>query len=405
MNGNGHGHGNGHGNGNECQYGFGTRAIHDGQAPDPTSGAVMTPISLSTTFAQKQPGQLQSKYDYSRSGNPTRDALEECLASLEKAKHGMTFASGLAATTVVFQMLESGSKVCICDDVYGGTNRLLRKVLTVANNLNVQFLDMCDDSLDLADALKDCDLVWIETPTNPNLKVIDVKRICTSLNQSKNTVVAVDNTFATPYFQNPLLLGADLVVHSCTKYLNGHSDVVMGCVCTNREDLHDKLRFLQNATGAVPSAFDCYLVLRSLKTLHIRMERHQSNAMAVAEMLSSHPRVKRVHYPGLKSHPNHITASKQMQGYSGMVTFWIRASQDKDELACATEFLKKVKIFTLAESLGGVESLVEHPAIMTHASVPAAQRKELGIDDSMIRLSVGIEDIGDILSDLTHALE
>ena len=378
------------------KFGFGTRAIHAGQAPDPQTGAVMTPIYQTSTFAQKSPGQ-HSGYEYSRSDNPTRTAYQECLASLEGGKHALAFASGLATSDCIMHTLKSGDHVVCCDDVYGGTYRLFEKVYRRLG-LEFTFVDLSDLKKTEAAFKPNTKLLWMESPTNPTLKILDIKRLA-DLARSKNVLSVVDNTFMSAYFQKPLSLGADIVVHSVTKYMNGHSDVVGGALITNNTELYQNLKFFQNAVGAVPAPMDCFLVMRGLKTLHVRMERHAQNAMAIAELLETHPKVDRVVYPGLKSHPQHEIARTQMSGFGGMITFFIKGG-----LPAARTFLEKVKLFTLAESLGGVESLIEHPAIMTHASVPAEMRKELGIDDSLVRISVGIEDLEDLKKDLLQAL-
>lgn len=388
--------------------GFGTRAVHAGQRPDPTTGAIMTPVYLSSTFAQSSPGVVKDGYDYARSKNPTRTALEANLASLEGGRHGLCFSSGLAALDCVLHTLSAGDHVVLCDDVYGGTFRLLDKAY---RGLGIEFtrVDMTDLRAVGRALTARTRLVWIETPTNPLLKVVDIAAVAglakgDAGREGPPPIVAVDNTFATPYLQNPLSLGADIAHHSSTKYLGGHSDVVGGALVTSDDELASRLRFLQNAVGAVPGPMDCFLLLRSTKTLHVRMERHGSNAMAVASFLSSHPRVERVTYPGLSSHPQHAVARRQMmggeRGFGGMVTCVVRGGLD-----AARRMLERVRVFSLAESLGGVESLIEHPAIMTHASVPAEVRASLGISDGLVRLSVGIEDAGDLVEDLRQALE
>lgn len=369
-----------------------TLCIHAGQEPDPVSGAVMTPIVLSSTFAQDGPG-VHKGFDYSRAGNPTRAALEGCLAALEGARHGIAFGSGCAATTAVLLTLKSGDHVLCGDDVYGGTFRIFDKVLKQFG-LDATFVDMTDVAR-VAEALRpNTRLVWLETPSNPMLKVFDIAAIC-EVARKRGIPVAVDNTFATPMLQQPLSLGAALAVHSTTKYLNGHSDVVGGAVATNDEALAEKLHFLQKSVGGVPSPFDCYLVLRGLKTLGVRMKRHVEAARGIAEWLEKHPRVARVRYPGLASHEGHALAARQMKGPGGMISFDLKGT-----LAQSSAFLKALRVFACAESLGGVESLAEHPAIMTHASLPAEARRALGIGDGLIRLSVGLEDPGDLRADL-----
>lgn len=377
--------------------GFGTRAIHGGQQPDPITGAVVTPISLATTFVQKSPG-LHTGFEYSRTGNPTRAAFEACIASIENAKYGLAFASGSATTVTIIQSLAAGDHVITIDDVYGGTNRYFNRVAKVHSHLEFSFIDFTQDGAFEAAIKPNTKLVWLETPTNPTLKIVDIEAISKVAKQHGITVV-VDNTFASPYIQNPLDLGADIVVHSVTKYLGGHSDVVMGVLATSNDALYEKLKFLQNSIGAVPAPFDCYMALRGVKTLHLRMREHSKNAQAVAEFLESHPAVERVIYPGLPSHPQHAIAKKQMRAFGGMITFFLKGGIDESRI-----FLENLHLFALAESLGAVESLAEHPAIMTHAAVPAEQRKLLGISDNLIRLSVGVEELTDIMGDLKHAL-
>ncbi len=374
---------------------FSTRAIHAGQMPDPTTGAIMTPVYLSSTYVQESPG-VHKGWEYSRTHNPTRRAYEDCIASLESGKFGFAFASGCAATTTVMQMLKQGDHVVAFDDMYGGTFRLFDKVLR-HNGLDFTFTDLTDVE-NFTRAIKpNTKMVWLETPTNPTLKLTDIAAIV-KIAKQKEILVVVDNTFMSPYFQRPLELGADIVVHSATKYIGGHSDIVGGIAVTSNQTLAEKIGFLSNSMGGVQGAFDSFLALRSLKTLPIRMRAHAENAMKIAAFLEGHPHVDRVIYPGLKSHPQHELAKSQMSGFGGMITFFIKGGMDSSR-----KFLESVKIFALAESLGGVESLIEHPAIMTHASVPAEQRKKIGIDDSLIRLSVGIEDFDDLLADLKHA--
>ncbi len=369
-----------------------TLCIHAGQEPDPVSGAVMTPIVLSSTFWQDGPGGHKG-YDYSRAGNPTRNALEACLAALEGGKHGITFGSGCAATTTILLGLKSGDHVLVGDDVYGGTFRIFDKVVKDFG-IEASFIDMTDPARVKAAMRKNTKLVWMETPSNPMLKIFDIAAIA-QIAKDAGAQLCVDNTFATPVLQRPLELGATMVVHSMTKYLNGHSDVVSGCVMTSDDALADKLHFLQKAAGAVPSPFDCYMVLRGLKTLAVRVERHVQNATKIAEWLASHAQVERVIYPGLESHPGAALARKQMKGPGGMISFELKGG-----LPASTAFLKALRVFACAESLGGVESLAEHPAIMTHASLPAESRRALGIGDGLIRLSVGIEDPADLRADL-----
>jgi len=369
-----------------------TLCIHAGQEPDPSSSAVMTPIVLSSTFWQDGPGNHRG-YDYSRAGNPTRTALEGCLAALEGAKHAIAFGSGCAATTTVLLSLKSGDHVLVGDDVYGGTFRIFDKVMKDFG-IDATFLDMSDPAKVRAALRPNTKLLWMETPSNPMLKIFDIAAMG-EIARKAGIPLAVDNTFATPMLQRPLELGATMVVHSMTKYLNGHSDVVGGCVMTSDDAIGEKLHFLQKAVGAVPSPFDCYLVLRGLKTLAVRMERHVQSAKTIAEWLASHAQVKKVLYPGLPSHPGYALAQKQMRGPGGMISFEIEGG-----IAQATAFLKSLRIFACAESLGGVESLAEHPAIMTHASLPPEARRALGIGDGLLRISVGLEDRGDLQRDL-----
>ncbi|WP_428267056.1 cystathionine gamma-synthase [Haliangium sp.] len=376
--------------------GFGTRAIHAGQVPDPTTGAVMTPVYLTSTYVQAGPGEHKG-FEYSRTHNPTRFALEDNIASLEGGRYGLAFASGLAATSTVLQLLSAGDHVIAVDDLYGGTFRLFDKVY---RRLGIEFdyVDPVGGAAAVEAVVRpNTRMVWLETPTNPMLKLCDIAQVA-EVCKKRDLVLAVDNTFMTPYNQQPLALGADIVCHSTTKYLNGHSDVVGGAVVTSDDDLHERLAFLQNAVGAVPSPMDSFLVLRGIKTLHVRMDRHERNARALAEWLSGHEQVERVIYPGLESHPQHALAARQQRGFGGMLSFDLRGGLD-----AARAFLRACELFALAESLGGVESLIEHPAIMTHASVPAERRRVLGIGDGFIRLSVGIEDLDDQRADLERA--
>ncbi|KAG0363772.1 hypothetical protein BG005_006983 [Podila minutissima] len=375
---------------------FGTRAIHAGQHPDPITGAVIPPLSLSTTFKQHSAGE-HNGFDYSRSGNPSRQAFETAVAALEGGKHGLAFSSGSATTATIVSSLPAGSHIVSVNDVYGGTYRYFTKV---ANTFNVEvtFVDL-EDAANVAKAIRpNTKLIWVETPTNPTLRLVDIKAVA-EIAHKHNTKLVVDNTFMSPFFQNPLQLGADIVVHSVTKYINGHSDVVMGVAVTSNEEIYTKLAFLQNSIGAVPSAFDCFLANRGLKTLHLRMKQHAHSALAIAHVLEANPRVENVIYPGLLSHPQHELAKRQQKGFGGMISFRI-----KGDLATANAFLRHVKFFTLAESLGGVESLCELPATMTHGSVSAEDRAALGITENLIRLSVGIEDTEDLVADIEQAL-
>ncbi len=375
---------------------FETRAIHTGCDPEPVTGAVMTPIFQTSTFVQDSPGRKKG-YVYGRSHNPTRTALETNIASLEEGDYGLAFPSGMSAISTVVQMLDAGDHVISCDDVYSGTFRMFEKVL-VRHNLGFNFVDLSKPEL-LEKHIKDnTKIIWIETPSNPLLKITDIEAI-TNIAKSNNILTVSDNTFATPFFQQPLKLGVDIVVHSTTKYLNGHSDMVGGAVATNERALYNKIWYLQNAVGAAPGPFDCFLALRGIKTLAVRMERHADNAMKIARFLEDHSKVRKVIYPGLESHPQHELAKSQMSGFGGMITFFIKGG-----LESARDFLEKVEIFSLAESLGGVESLIEHPAIMTHASLPKEVREKLEISDELIRVSVGIENVDDLIDDLDKAL-
>lgn len=373
-----------------------TLAIHAGQEPDPISGAVMTPIVLASTFAQDGPAVMRGPYDYSRAGNPTRTALEGCLAALEGAKHGIAFGSGCAATSAVLLTLKSGDHVVVGDDVYGGTFRIFDKVVKQFG-IESSFIDLAD-AAKVREAIRpNTKMLWLETPSNPMLKIFDIAKLA-EIAKTAGIVLAVDNTFATPMLQRPLALGATVVVHSTTKYLNGHSDVIGGATLTSDTELAEKLHFIQKSVGGVPSPFDCYMVLRGLKTLGVRMRQHVRSAKTLVEILGRHPQVERVYYPGLESHPNHAVAARQMTDFGGMITFDLRTGSGGTNASAA--FLKALRIFTCAESLGGVESLAELPAIMTHASVPADARRALGIGDGLIRLSVGLEDIADLEEDL-----
>jgi cystathionine gamma-lyase len=378
------------------KQGFGTLAIHAGQDPDPRTGAVMTPIYQTSTYAQESPGKHRG-YEYSRTDNPTRTAYQTCVAALENAKHALAFSSGLGCTDAILHTLKAGDHVLCCDDVYGGTFRIFDKVFKRLG-IEFSFVDFSDHAKAEAAFKSNTKMLWMETPTNPMLKILDISALA-AMAKKRGVTSVVDNTFMSSYFQKPLNLGADVVVHSVTKYMNGHSDVVGGVLATNSDSLYSELKFMQNAVGAVPAPMDCFLVMRGLKTLHVRMERHAQNALAIAQYLEGHPKVQKVIYPGLESHPQHALAKKQMSGFGGMITFFIKGGLDE-----ARSFLEKVRIFTLAESLGGVESLIEHPAIMTHASIPAETRKSLGIHDNLIRISVGIEDLADLKEDLEFAL-
>jgi cystathionine gamma-lyase len=384
------------------RHGFATRSIHAGQAPDPTTGAIMTPVYLTSTYVQQSPG-VHKGFDYARSINPTRLAYERCIADLENGERGFAFASGLAGMATVLELLDSGSHLIASDDLYGGTFRLFERVRKNSANLEFTFCDLTDLS-ELNSAIRpNTKMIWVETPSNPLLKLIDLEAVA-RLGEEKGLLTVCDNTFASPWIQRPLDLGFNLVVHSATKYLNGHSDMVGGVVVTGPDQagvkISERMTFLQNAVGGIAGPFDSFLALRSLKTLALRMERHCSNANDLAPWLEEHPKVRRVLYPGLESHPQHALAKRQMKGFGGMITLYLNS-----DLSGARRFLENTNLFALAESLGGVESLIEHPALMTHASIPAEQRAKLGIDDSLVRLSVGVEDLEDLRSDLEFALE
>ena len=376
---------------------FATRAIHAGQAPDPTTGAIMQPIYATSTYVQESPGVHQG-YEYSRTQNPTRMAYERCVADLESGTHGFAFASGMAATGTILELVDSGAHVVAMDDLYGGTRRLFSGVRERSAGLEFSYVDLSDHDAALQAIRDDTAMIWIETPTNPLLKLVDLEAIV-GLAKRSGALVVVDNTFATPCLQRPLELGCDIVMHSATKFINGHSDMVGGIVVVDDDALAERLAYLQNSIGSIAGPFDSFLALRGVKTLDVRMERSCANAMRIAQWLEAHDKVDRVVYPGLDSHPQHELAQRQMPGFGAIVTFFI-----KGELADARRFLERCEVFSLAESLGGVESLVDHPAIMTHASVPAEERAKLGISDTLIRLSVGIEDLDDLLADLDAAL-
>ena len=381
------------------KQGFETRAIHAGQEPDPTTGAIMTPIYTSSTYVQESPG-VHKGYDYSRSINPTRKALEACIADLEGSNFGYAFASGMSASATVLEILSSGDHVIAMDDLYGGTYRLFENVRKRSAGLDFTFCDLSDGKALEASLKPNTKMIWIETPTNPLLKIADLKAI-SSFAKNNNLIAVCDNTFCSPFVQNPLEFGFDIVVHSATKYLNGHSDLIGGVVvCSDdKTELAEQLLYLQNAVGSIMNPFDSFLLLRSLKTLPVRMERHCSNAIQIANFLESHNSIQRVIYPGLESHPQHEIAKEQMNGFGGMISVEIKGG-----LEGAKKFLERTEIFSLAESLGGVESLIEHPAIMTHASIPPEVREEIGISDGLVRLSVGIEALEDLTDDLEKAL-
>lgn len=376
---------------------FSTRAVHAGDREDGT-GAVTVPIYQVSTFRQREPG-IEGEYVYARTGNPTRAALETALASLEGGRHGLAFGSGMGAiTTMALSLLNQGDHLLAVHDLYGGTRRLFDRIM---HNFGVNFTYVNGSTTDaFENAIRpETRIVWVETPTNPLLQIIDIAMVA-NLAHNHNALLVVDNTFASPHLQEPLKLGADIVVHSTTKYLGGHSDLVGGAVVLSDASLYERVRFAQNAAGAVPGPFDCWLVLRGIKTLPVRMDRHCSNALKIAEYLSTHPKVERVLYPGLASHPQHSLAKKQMAGFGGMISFYL-----KGDFQASKRLLKHVRIFTVAESLGGVESLIEHPSSMTHASVPKDERERIGVTESLVRLSVGIEDVDDLVTDLSQALE
>jgi cystathionine gamma-lyase len=378
--------------------GLGTRAIHAGQSPDPSTGAVMTPIYATSTYAQKSPGVHQG-FEYSRSHNPTRFAYERCIADLEGGTHGYAFASGLAATSTILELLDSGSHVIAMDDVYGGTYRLFERVRRRSAGLDFSWVDLTDVQAFAAAIRPDTKMVWIETPTNPLLKLVDIAAIA-EIARKRGLIVVVDNTFSSPILQRPLELGAHIVMHSATKYLNGHSDMVGGiAVVGDDAALAEQMTFLQNAIGGIQGPFDSFLALRGLKTLHLRMKAHCDNAMQLAQWLEQHPAIEKVAYPGLASHPQHALAKRQMHGFGGMISIWLKGG-----LPAARSFMERCHLFAIAESLGGVESLVNHPAIMTHASVPPERRAQLGVTDNLVRLSVGVEDVADLRAELAHAL-
>lgn len=383
---------------NEKALGLGTLAIHAGQQPDPSTGAVMTPIYATSTYVQESPGVHQG-FEYSRSHNPTRFAYERCVAALEGGSRGFAFASGLAASSTILELLDSGSHVVAMDDVYGGTYRLFERVRRRSAGLDFSWVDLSDLAAFEAAIRPNTRMVWIETPTNPTLKLVDIAAVAECA-KKRGLIVVVDNTFCSPALQRPLELGADIVMHSATKYINGHSDIVGGlAVVGDRADLAEQMAFLQNAVGGVQGPFDSFLALRGLKTLHLRMKAHCENAQAIAEFLERHPAVERVAYPGLRAHPQYALAQRQMKGPGGMVSVWLKGGFE-----AAKRFMERTELFACAESLGGVESLANHPAVMTHASVPPERRAALGIDDNLVRLSVGVEEIRDLLDELKGAL-
>ncbi|KAA9354078.1 cystathionine gamma-synthase [Larkinella humicola] len=376
---------------------FATKAIHAGIEPDPTTGAIMTPIYQTSTYVQESPGKHKG-YEYARTQNPTRTVLQNNLAALENGKHGICYASGLAATDAILKLFKPGDEIIASNDLYGGTYRIMVRVFQ-EYGIKFTFIGLENPSALESAITPETKMVWIETPTNPLLRIVDIQAIA-AITKAKNTLLVVDNTFASPYLQNPLDQGADIVLHSVTKYLGGHSDTVMGAIVLNDDELTKRLEFIQNACGAVPGPQDCFLVLRGIKTLHIRMQRHCENALQVARFLSQHPKVSQVNYPGLENHPQHELAKKQMRGFGGMVSFELHG----DSLPEAIKVMESFEVFSLGESLGGVESLCTHPASMTHASIPKEERAKNGLKDTLIRLSVGIEDVDDLIADLNQAI-
>ncbi len=377
---------------------FGTKAIHAGVEPDPTTGAIMTPIYQTSTYVQASPGDHKG-YEYSRTHNPTRTALQKALAALENGKHGLCFASGMASIDAIVKLLKPGDEVVSTNDLYGGTYRLFTRIFE-GFGVKFRFVDMTDTT-NVANAISaNTKLIWAETPTNPMLNIIDIAAL-SALAKKAGALLGVDNTFASPYLQTPIDLGADIVMHSVTKYLGGHSDVVMGAIVVKDDALHERLAFIQNSSGATPGPQDCFLVLRGLKTLHLRMQRHCENGKAIADFLASHPKVDKLYWPGLSTHKNHAVAARQMRGFGGMISFTLKG----DNMADAAKVLASTRLFSLAESLGGVESLLGHPASMTHASIPREERLKSGLADTLIRLSVGLEDKEDLIDDLRQALE
>lgn len=380
------------------KYNRNTLFIHAGAEPDTATGAIMTPIYQTSTYVQSAPGQHKG-YEYSRTHNPTRTALQNAMAGIEHGKHALSFGSGMAAIDAVIRLLKPGDEAVVTNDLYGGTYRLFTKVFA-EYGIKFHFVPMADTVAIESAINSQTKLIWAETPTNPLLNIVDIEAV-SAIGKRHGLITVVDNTFASPYLQNPLDLGADMVVHSATKYLGGHSDVVHGVVVLNDDNLHEQLCFIQNSCGAVPGPQDCWLVLRGIKTLHVRMQRHCENGEQVASFLMEHPKVGKVFWPGFESHPNHEVAKKQMNGFGGMMSFTLKA----DTVESATEVLKKTKLFSLAESLGGVESLIGHPASMTHAAIPVEERRKNGLPDSLIRLSVGIEDVQDLINDLKQAID
>ena len=376
---------------------FGTKAIHAGVSPDPTTGAIMTPIYQTSTYVQESPG-VNKGYGYARGKNPTREALQDALAALENGKHCVAFSSGVAATDAVLKLLSPGDEVITGDDLYGGTYRLFTKIYEKFG-IKFHFIDLTNPENIHQYLNANTKLIWAETPTNPTMQIIDIEAVA-KIAKANNILMVADNTFASPYLQNPLDLGADIVMHSVTKYLGGHSDVVMGALITNNKELHEQLYFILNSSGANPGPMDSFLVLRGIKTLHLRMERHCFNGRKIAEFLKAHPKIEKIYWPGLPEHPNHEVAKKQMRDFGGMISIVLKDPSIENTFRVASSF----KIFSLAESLGGVESLINHPATMTHASIPKAEREKAGVVDNLLRLSVGVEDVEDLIADLEQAL-
>jgi cystathionine gamma-lyase/cystathionine beta-lyase len=381
---------------NESQH-FATKAIHAGQEPDPTTGAIMTPIYQTSTYVQESPGKHKG-YAYARGKNPTRSALENCIAALENAAYGLCFSSGQGASDAIIKLLKPGDEVIATNDLYGGSYRMFTKIFEPFG-IKFHFVNMYDASNIKNYINANTKMLWVETPTNPTMQIIDIKA-CAKIAKENNLILVVDNTFASPYLQNPLNLGADIVMHSVTKYLGGHSDVVMGATCTNNQKLHEQLAFIHNSCGATPGPMDSFLVLRGIKTLHVRMDRHCENGRKIAAYLKAHPKVDKVYWPGFPDHPNHAIAKEQMKDFGGMISFTMIDATVEQTFAMAS----KVRVFSLAESLGGVESLLNHPATMTHASIPKEEREKAGVTDTLIRLSVGIEHIDDLIADLEQAI-
>lgn len=376
---------------------FATKAIHAGQEPDPTTGAIMTPIFQTSTYVQESPGKHKG-YAYARGKNPTRSALEKCIAALENAKHGLCFSSGMGASDAIIKLLRPGDEVIATGDLYGGTYRMFTKIFA-HYNIKFLFVDMYEASNIKKYLTPNTKMLWVETPTNPMMQIVDIKS-CAEIAKQNKLILVVDNTFASPYLQNPLDLGADIVMHSVTKYISGHSDVILGCTCTNNDSLQEQLAFIHNSCGATPGPMDSFLVLRGIKTLHLRIERHCANGRVIAHYLKAHPKIEKVYWPGFIDHPNHDIAKKQMKDFGGMISFVMKGNSMEDAFKAAS----KCKVFALAESLGGVESLIGHPASMTHASIPKDEREKSGVVDSLLRLSVGVEDADDLIDDLKQAL-